>query len=92
MKFQDTFTLCWWVVWSVATFLAFGFDKGRAAQSGRRVPESLLLLLAALGGWLGGWLGMYVFRHKTAKLTFKLKYGLALLPFATGVWAWLHWR
>jgi len=49
-------------------------------------------LLGTLGGWPGGLLGMNVFRHKTAKLTFKLKYALALIPFATEVWAWLHWR
>jgi uncharacterized membrane protein YsdA (DUF1294 family) len=35
---------------------------------------------------------MKLFRHKTAKWTFKLKYGLALLPFATELWAWWHWR
>jgi len=56
------------------------------------VSEFSLVLLGALGGWPGGLLGMIVFRHKTAKLTFKLKYALALIPFAVEVWAWLHWR
>jgi uncharacterized membrane protein YsdA (DUF1294 family) len=35
---------------------------------------------------------MIVFRHKTAKWTFKFKYVLALIPFAAEIWAWLHWR
>ncbi len=49
-------------------------------------------MLGALGGWLGGLFGTMVFRHKTAKWTFKFKYALALIPFAAEVWAWFHWR
>ena len=75
-----------------AAFLAFGFDKWRAVRAGRRVPESTLALLGALGGWPGGLLGMKLFCHKTAKRTFQLKYALALIPFAAALWAWLHWR
>jgi uncharacterized membrane protein YsdA (DUF1294 family) len=73
-------------------FAAFGFDKWRARRSGGRVSEFNLALLGALGGWPGGLLGMNIFRHKTAKWTFKLKYAAALIPFAAEVWAWLHWR
>ncbi len=70
----------------------FGLDKWRAGRSGRRVPERILILCAALGGWLGGLIGMNVFRYKTAKTTFKLKYALALVPFAAEIWACLRWR
>lgn len=76
----------------MVTFLAFGFDKWRASRSGSRVPELSLVMLGALGGWLGGLIGMVVFRHKTAKWTFKFKYALALIPFAAEVWVWFHWR
>ena len=51
-----------------------------------------LALLGAFDGWPGGIIGMKLFQHKTAKWTFKLKYGLALLPFAAEIWAWWHWR
>ena len=67
---------------------AFGWDKWRAGRGGRRVPEFSLLLLAALGGWPGGLLAMIWFRHKTAKRTFKIKYALALIPFAAEI-GWL---
>lgn len=77
---------------SATSFLAFGWDKWRAARAGRRAPEFSLVLLAALGGWPGGLLGMKVFRHKTAKWTFKLQYALALVPFAAEIWAWLRLR
>ncbi len=74
------------------TFFMFGFDKWRAQRSGPRVSEFLLVMFAALGGWAGGCLGMMVFRHKTAKWTFKLKYVLALVPFIAEIWACVHFR
>jgi uncharacterized membrane protein YsdA (DUF1294 family) len=92
MSRLDQLAIGWCVLWSIVAFLAFGFDKWRAGRAGRRVPELTLLVLSALGGWPGGGLGMIVFRHKTAKWSFKLKFALALIPFATGVWAWWHWR
>ncbi|MBW8865078.1 MAG: DUF1294 domain-containing protein [Verrucomicrobia bacterium] len=92
MKISDQSAFIWFTAWSAIAFLAFGFDKWRATRSGSRVPESFLCLLGALGGWPGGLLGMIVFRHKTAKWTFKLKYALALIPFAAEIWAFLHWR
>jgi uncharacterized membrane protein YsdA (DUF1294 family) len=45
-----------------------------------------------MGGWPTGFVGMKLFRHKTAKWTFKLKYALALLPFALEGWGWWYSR
>jgi uncharacterized membrane protein YsdA (DUF1294 family) len=73
-------------------FLMFALDKWRARSSGHRISERTLVLSGALGGWIGGFIGMNVFRHKTAKAAFKLKYALALIPFAVEIWAWLRWR
>jgi uncharacterized membrane protein YsdA (DUF1294 family) len=92
LKNLDSIAAIWFAVFNVVAFVAFGFDKWRASGSKRRVSEFSLALLGALGGWPGGLVGMIVFRHKTAKLTFQLKYALALIPFAAEVWAWLHWR
>lgn len=92
MNTIDTIALGWFGILSVVTWLAFGLDKWRAGRGGQRVAESQLALLAALGGWPGGLLGMILFRHKTAKWTFKLKFALALVPFVAEVWAWWHWR
>ena len=64
---------CLVLVMNVATFLAFGIDKRRAADGRRRISEATLLGLAWATGLGGGWLGMMVFRHKTRKLGFKLK-------------------
>ncbi len=92
MKIPDSIAAIWFAAFSAVAFLMFGFDKWRAQRSGWRVSEFLLVMLGALGGWPGGLLGMMVFRHKTAKWTFKLKYLLALIPFAAEIWLWLHWR
>jgi len=92
VKSSDTIALGLLAVSSVVTFLAFGLDKWRARGSGSRVPEFALVLLAALGGWPGGLLAMSLFRHKTAKWTFKFKYALALVPFVAEIWIWLRWR
>ena len=92
MSSVDQLALAWFGFWSVLAFLTFGYDKWRASRSGQRVSEMNLVLLGAIGGWLGGFLGMNLFRHKTAKWTFKLKYALALIPFTAEVGAWLHWR
>jgi len=88
----DRFCIIWFVAINVCSFTAFGFDKWRATKSGRRIPETILALLGAIGGWPAGFIGMKLFRHKITKWTFKLKYGLALLPFASEIWGWWHWR
>ena len=72
--------LVWLALTSVMAFILFGYDKLKAARSGEgRVSEFHLALVGAVGGWPGGLLGMLVFRHKTAKLSFQLKYGVAFL-------------
>jgi uncharacterized membrane protein YsdA (DUF1294 family) len=88
----DILAAIWFAVFNTTTFIAFGFDKWRAAARKRRVSEFTLVLLGALGGWAGGVLGMKLFRHKTAKLSFKLKYALAFIPFVAEIWGLLHWR
>ena len=52
------------------TWLVFGWDKQQAVEGGRRVRESDLLLLAAIGGSPGAFLARRMFRHKTRKQPF----------------------
>ena len=56
---------------NVTAVLVYGFDKWRSRGTGRRVPERTLLWLILLGGWVGAWLAMSLFRHKTAKASFR---------------------
>lgn len=59
----------------------FGLDKrkakaGRSAKNGRsakkRIPEKVLLGVAAAGGAAGSLIGMKVYSHKTSKRKFYL--------------------
>ncbi|MDR7118321.1 DUF1294 domain-containing protein [Caulobacter sp. BE254] len=57
-------------VLNLATFLVFGWDKLAAVRGRSRIPERLLLVLAALGGSVGALVARPVFRHKTRKQPF----------------------
>ena len=83
LKFVHQALLAWVGVASVWAFLLFGFDKWRAGRTGsRRVAESSLWLVSALGGWPGGLLGIVVFHHKSSKPAFLFKFSLALVVWA----------
>ena len=83
LKTFDQWLVVWIAVTSAWAFLLFGFDKWRAGRAGnRRVAESSLCLVSALGGWPGGLLGIIVFRHKSSKLSFLFKFSLALVVWA----------
>ncbi len=75
--------LFWLALTNVLAFLLFAWDKFRSGGPGRnRISEFNLALIGAVGGWPGGLLAMLLFRHKTAKLSFKLKYALAFVVWA----------
>ena len=73
---------------TVVTFLVYGIDKWKAQHKRWRIPESVLLGLAAIGGSVGAWLGMQVWHHKTQHK--KFKYGVsAILAAQVVVAVWL---
>jgi uncharacterized membrane protein YsdA (DUF1294 family) len=74
--------LPWIAATSAWTFILFGFDKWRAGRGGPRVAEATLCWTSALGGWPGGFLGLIVFRHKSAKPSFQLKFAAAFFAWA----------
>lgn len=67
------------VLVSIATFVVYGVDKYKSQHQKWRIPESTLLLLAAIGGSVGAWCAMKFFHHKT--LHKKFKYGIPLIIF-----------
>ena len=60
------------LVMSVATFVAYGWDKRQAKLDRWRTPEKTLQGLALLGGWPGAILAQLFFRHKTKKVSFQI--------------------
>jgi uncharacterized membrane protein YsdA (DUF1294 family) len=65
---------CWLIAVTAVTFLAYGYDKFTAIRGWTRIPERVLLGLAFTGGTLGALTGMSLFRHKTIKKGFRIKF------------------
>jgi uncharacterized membrane protein YsdA (DUF1294 family) len=80
-----TGALAWVGVLSVVTFLVFGLDKWKARRDRRRVSETNLLILSALGGALGGLGGMWAWHHKGRRMSFRVILPLALFLHAVVV-------
>lgn len=64
--------LLYLLIVNAVSFLLMLVDKQKARKKLWRIPESTLLLSAAIGGSIGALLGMYTFRHKTKHLKFTL--------------------
>lgn len=80
------------ILLNLATFLAFGIDKARAANGQWRVQESTLLWLALLGGTPGAFAGRAAFRHKTRKQPFGSRLWAIAVIQVLGLGAWLGWE
>ena len=64
--------LLYLLIVNAVSFLLMLVDKQKAKRKLWRIPESTLLLSAAMGGSIGALAGMYTFRHKTRHLKFTL--------------------
>ena len=62
--------LLYLLIVNAIAFLLMLADKRKAQKKLWRIPESTLLLSAAIGGSIGSLWGMYTFRHKTKHLKF----------------------
>nr|OED51099.1 hypothetical protein BEI47_10510 [Aliivibrio fischeri] len=61
-----------YLIFSLITYIAYGFDK-RAAENGNwRISEQTLHIFSLVGGWPGALIAQQNFRHKTQKQPFKL--------------------
>ncbi len=67
---------------NAAAFLLMLTDKILSKTKARRIPERVLMLLAALGGSLGAVIAMFLFRHKTRHRKFRIGLPLLLLAHA----------
>ena len=66
------YTLCYFVVINLISFVTMFYDKKQAIKNRYRISEKTLFTLAFLLGGVGIYLGMVIFRHKTKHITFKL--------------------
>jgi len=59
---------------SVAAAIAYRKDKSAAQNGAWRTPERTLHVLALMGGWPGALVAQRVFRHKSAKPSFRFTF------------------
>lgn len=55
-------------------FLLTAYDKFLAKRHQHRISEKMLLFIVFFGGTIGAGFAMFLFRHKTSKSSFLLKY------------------
>jgi uncharacterized membrane protein YsdA (DUF1294 family) len=73
---------------SALCFVFYAIDKA-AARAGRdRIPESMLLSLGLVGGWPGAIVAQQVFRHKTIKRAFRIRFWITVVANA-GLFVWV---
>ena len=66
--------LLYFILINSIAFILTGYDKYLAINHKRRISENTLFGLAAIGGSIGLLLAMLLFRHKTSKPSFILKF------------------
>jgi len=84
------FLLIYLLIINIIAAVLTVFDKLRAIHHGRRVRESTLLLVAALGGSPAMLLFMLMIRHKTRKPKFMV--GIPLIMLVQIAAAVVIWR
>ncbi|MCA9561546.1 MAG: DUF1294 domain-containing protein [Myxococcales bacterium] len=77
---------------NLVTFFLFALDKRKARKGARRISEATLIGWSWATGFVGGWLAMRTFRHKTIKVSFRVKMWLATILNLAWVLVWLGWR
>ena len=79
----------WLAAVNVTAVIAVAFDKAISRRRLTRVPEIVLLALAACGGSPGALLTMRLAHHKIAKRSFLLRMAMILVVQATLVVVWI---
>jgi uncharacterized membrane protein YsdA (DUF1294 family) len=76
---------------SALCFTLYAVDKGEARAGRERISESMLLSLGFVGGWPGAIVAQQLYRHKTAKLAFRIRFWLSVAANAAlFLWATTH--
>jgi uncharacterized membrane protein YsdA (DUF1294 family) len=82
-----------WIGWlyagaSVLCFVLYAVDKAAAIDGRERIPESTLLAIGTLGGWPGAVVAQQALRHKTRKLSFRVRFWVSVAV-NVAVFAWV---
>ena len=69
-----TVILIYFFIINIIGFILIGYDKKMAVANKHRISEKTLLLIIIVGGVIGSGLAMLLFRHKTSKISYLLKF------------------
>ncbi|MEP6503137.1 MAG: DUF1294 domain-containing protein [Betaproteobacteria bacterium] len=72
---------------SALCFVLYAVDKQAAVAGRDRISESTLLSLGFVGGWPGAIVAQQLFRHKTSKLAFRVRFWLSVVA-NVAIFAW----
>ncbi|MCC6671154.1 MAG: DUF1294 domain-containing protein [Planctomycetes bacterium] len=75
---------------NLVALVVFAVDKRRARRGRPRIPESVLLTTALLGGTAGAWLAILFLRHKNRKITFLIPMVVITVLQAAALAWWLQ--
>ena len=64
----------WTLVASLVTGALYAWDKRASIKDHARIRERTLLLWSVLGGWPGGLIASRWFRHKTQKMSYRVRF------------------
>ena len=64
---------------NIIVFILAGYDKYQARKNKQRVPENTLFFFEAIGGTIGLLTAMLIFRHKTSKMSFIIKFSIIFI-------------
>ncbi|MDQ6528594.1 DUF1294 domain-containing protein [Flavobacterium sp. LHD-85] len=84
--------LLYFLLINILVFIFAGYDKSQARKNNRRVSEKTLFLMALTGGSPGLLTAMLLFRHKTSKTSFIVKFVAILVIQATLIIAYLNYK
>jgi uncharacterized membrane protein YsdA (DUF1294 family) len=69
-----TTILIYFLAINLIGFFIIWYDKNQAINNQYRIPEKTLLSIVAFGGVIGSGLAVLIFRHKTSKISYLLKF------------------
>jgi uncharacterized membrane protein YsdA (DUF1294 family) len=71
---QMSILFYFFIILNGLAFLVTAYDKLLAIKNKRRISEKTLLSFVAFGGTIGASFAMMIFRHKTSKKTYLIKF------------------
>ncbi|MDQ8011230.1 MAG: DUF1294 domain-containing protein [Flavobacterium nitrogenifigens] len=71
--------LLYFLLINILVFIFAGYDKSQARKNKRRIPENTLFFMELIGGTPGLLTAMLIFRHKTSKTSFIVKFTVIFL-------------